>query len=265
MMRSMLCTAKGSHPAISEDRYVRYLVMGYEECLLWWDRHGRYYFHDKEDMANFAGMQIEQYLEHFLELWPGCEHAIIKEPWLTAHFPALARLMKEALFVVMARDPRDIAVSLLKVGAKLEKKGQDNPHPRDDMERLGKYIHVSYTTLFRTPRRHWGGRLAWVRYERLVTDPQSVVRQIAAFTKLDLSAYDPVAAWPGWDDGTVESERLGGSYRSEFWGKPVTNERIGTWREELTEDEAAIILRETPDLVKLFGYGKENEKDRETA
>ncbi|MBN35262.1 MAG: hypothetical protein CMM46_10910 [Rhodospirillaceae bacterium] len=79
-MRSMLCSAPGYHPAISEGCYIRHLCLGYEEMLLSWDRHGRYYFHDREDLTNFSGMQVRQYLDHLLTRWPGCQHAIIKEP-----------------------------------------------------------------------------------------------------------------------------------------------------------------------------------------
>ena len=35
LMRSILCGAPGSHPAIPEDRYLRFLAMAYEDSLRW--------------------------------------------------------------------------------------------------------------------------------------------------------------------------------------------------------------------------------------
>jgi len=253
----MLCSAPGCHPAIAEDRYVRHLCQGYEEMALWWDRHGQYYFRSRKDLARFSGMQIRQYLEHVLKRWPGTEHVILKEPWLTAYFPVLARLLDDALFVVVARDPRDIAASLFKVGERLAARGQENPHPRDDPARTGLYIRNAYASLFESPRRLWGGRLAWITYERAVEDPQGVTRQIGRFTGLDLSRYDPEGPWPGWNDGQVEHERLGGSYASELWGKPVTRNTIGSWRETLSPEDARAVLEPCGEIVQMFGYGQD--------
>jgi hypothetical protein len=258
LMRSILCGAPGSHPAIPEDRYLRFLAMAYEDSLRWWDRHGRHQFHDTQDLARFSENQIRQYLDHLLERWPGSHHAIIKQPELTYHFPTLARLLNDARFVVLARDPRDIAASLMAVGKKLDEAGMGNAYPRD-MELLGKRIEQSYAILFRAKRQIWSGRLAWIQYERLVRDPVGVAQQVASFTGLDLSGYDPEGAWPGWDDGRVAANKLGGNYVSDLWGKAVTDERIGGWRKVLTKDEAETVLKMCPNITKMFGYGKEND------
>jgi hypothetical protein len=166
--------------------------------------------------------------------------------------------LSDARFVVMARDPRATAVSMMRVGERLAKAGMPNTYPRD-MERLGRRIEQAYAFLFGSPRRIWGRRLAWIQYERLVADPLRVARKLTDFTGLDLSGYDPRAAWPGWNDGRVATEKVGGNYASDLWGKPVTAERVETWRDVLTEQEAQTILTMCPNITGMFGYGKQNE------
>ncbi len=232
--------------------------MAGEDSLRWWGRHERHQFRDKKDPVRFSERQIRQYLDHLLARRPGSEHAIIKQPELTQHFPTLDHVFKNARFVVMARDPRDIAVSIMAIGRKLGEKGVDNPHPRD-MEVLGRRVTRSYAILYRAKRSIWGGRLAWVQYERLVSDPISIAGKLAAFTGLDLSGYDPWAAWSGSDDGRIASEKLEGTYDSDLWGKAVTNERVEGWRQALTEEKTQTVLRMCPYITEMFGYGKEND------
>ena len=92
-------------------------------------------------------------------------------------------------------------------------------------------------------------------------DPIGVAQQVASFTELNLSGYDPEDAWPGWDDGRVAANKLGGNYGSHLWGKAVTDEHIGGWRKVLSKDEAETVLEMCSNITKMFGCGKENDKN----
>tara|TARA_B100000676_G_C18088883_1_gene857626 strand:- start:627 stop:821 length:195 start_codon:yes stop_codon:yes gene_type:complete len=62
----------------------------------------------------------------------------------------------------------------------------------------------------------------------------------------------------------LEHVQLGGSYVSQHWGQPVADARIGTWKEVLTPEQADAILEECPDIVQMFGYGKDEQETEDT-
>ena len=256
LLRAVLCQAAGVHPAIGEDRFTKHIAIGFADILAHWDRHGRDYFTDRKDARQVCGDMLRGYLGHMQVRWPGTEHVVMKEPALTRHLPAVAALLPEALFVVAVRDPRDIAASLLAVGERQAAAGEPMRYRRD-MTLLGRYIMDYYAPALRAAPRLGSKRLAWMRYEELARQPVDAARDLARFTGLDLTRYDPAAAWPGWDDGRVDHEAFAsGHWRSDLWGEPVRADRVGAWRQALTDEEAAAVAAACRPLMRAFGYDK---------
>jgi len=83
-----------------------------------------------------------------------------------------------------------------------------------------------------------------VPYEHLVTQPEQELRRICAALGAE---YSPFMLVPDRDPATV----LQWYRRAEL---PVTNERRGKWREELSREDVELIERITGPLMRTFGY-----------
>lgn len=255
LLHSIVCSTRATPPPVAEDGTVRYLAMAYEDTIRRFDQHAGHFFPDRNEAARFYRRLILQYLEQVARRWPDASHLVLKQPLLTPHFPSLARLLPKAGFVIAMRDPRDIVASLLEV-AERESAELGTPSPR---KRPGPFAHHAlrfYDPLLKAFGPRDGKRWVWVRYEEMVRDPESVARQLGSFTGIDLSGYQSGEPWRGWNDGTVDlEERRKSPYFSPLWGQAVTAERIGAWREILTEQEAVEVTRAAKPIMRAFGYG----------
>jgi len=149
-------------------------------------------------------------------------HALITE--------ALCEWYPGASIIHMVRDPRDVVASFLRM-------------PWADHNVLGNArLWVRFNLAARRSRHRPNYLL--VRYEQLVTQPEQELRRICTFVGEDYSAdmlvpnYDPTADRP-WLRRAEE---------------PVNTERLGKWREQLTEDQVALIEWMVRPHMQTFGY-----------
>ena len=90
----------------------------------------------------------------------------------------------------------------------------------------------------------------------MVSDVSGIVEEIARFTGLRLSDFDPDAEWrrSSINRGQREGSAALSPWRTELSGKPISSQRIGRFRERLTHDQVAIIERECVVYFRGFGY-----------
>jgi hypothetical protein len=94
-----------------------------------------------------------------------------------------------------------------------------------------------------------------VRYEDLVTKAEDELRRLCAFLGEDYSA---AMLTPNWDS-TADRPWF---RRAE---EPVTTERIGRWREELTAEDVALTEWVLGCTIKMFGYSPVSNPPSRTA
>lgn len=92
-----------------------------------------------------------------------------------------------------------------------------------------------------------------VRYEDLVQNPEVELKRICTFID---EAYHPAMLDSDSNEGKQE-------VASEWWfqraKRPVTNDRVGKWREQLTPEQIALIEWIVAPVMRQFGYAPENE------
>jgi hypothetical protein len=176
-----------------------------------------------------------------------------KTPVHARCLPVLARLIGEARFVHIVRDGRDVAASL---------RGLPFAPGEGSIEAIAAdwrdTIREARAAALEVP--HY----LEVRYERLVTEPEAVLREVCAFVELDfhpglLAAHERAASRLA-EQATIELE--GGVVRtgaerlesSRHTSSPPDSSRIGRWRQALSPDEAAQFEALTGELLDELGY-----------
>jgi hypothetical protein len=139
-----------------------------------------------------------------------------------------------ARIIHLLRDPRDVVASLLRM-------------PWADRNVLGNARLWLRCNLAALRSRHRQQYLA-VRYEELVTGPEQELRRVCAFVDED---YSPAMLVPNaGPTGDLPWYRRA--------GQPLTTERMGKWREQLTTDEAALVEWFVGQHMQTFGYQSVN-------
>ena len=135
-----------------------------------------------------------------------------------------------ATIIHLVRDPRDVVASLLHL-------------PGTTNNVLGS-AHLWLQCNLGARRCCDRPQYLLVRYEELVMRPEQELRRICAILGAE---YSPVMLLPNRDPATV----LPWYRRAE---KPVTTERLGKWREELTPDQVALVEWVVGPLIEVYGY-----------
>ena len=158
-----------------------------------------------------------------------------KTPWHTWHLREIATLFPDAVFIAMVRHPGAVATSV-------------SERFRQSWD--GAVTHWVNTTSEQVQRGiELGDRLLTVRYEDLVTEPETTLREV--FDWLDepwsdrLLEHDKVHA----ERGTAK--KVEGSTRSD---KPIATDRIAAWTENKTPEQLAVLATKAGALAPFYGY-----------
>ena len=175
----------------------------------------------------------------------GKEVFVEKTPLHIRRLHVIRRFVPCAQFLIMVRDPRDVAASFVKRGFSAE-------------SGLQRWVRDSRETL-----RHGAEDHVFIqRYEDLVSDVQGSIRQICEFFGLEfeeemLRHHEVKEKWFGVPDMEKGSGKDGVQHRRlRNWQihQPVFDGR-GKWKGSLTEKELAVFSsKKVLDLAAQFGY-----------
>ena len=162
-----------------------------------------------------------------------------KTPWHAWHLRELSRVFPDAVFIAMVRQPGAVATSVSE---------------RFRLNWVGAVNHWVNTTTEQVQRGiELGDRLLMVRYEDLVTDPESTLREV--FEWLDepwsdrLLEHDKVHA----ERGTAK--KVEGATRSD---KPIATDRIAAWAVDKDPEDLAVLTEKATELARFYGYDIED-------
>ena len=167
-----------------------------------------------EEMARLYLEQLDK---------PGVTHFGEKTPAHLNHLDGIRRVFPEARIILIHRDGRDVALSLRRL-----------PWTSRDL-----YVNFALwlycCRLQRAAQRSCGLPLLCVRYEDLVTNPETELRKILAFLELP---YEPwVAEGKGNAAGVPDWEE---PWKARAIEK-INCERLDLWRTELSHEEIGIL------------------------
>ena len=158
---------------------------------------------------------------------------------------------RDAKFIVMIRDPRDMYASLKAIG-KLNEKGKEyksfaNSMPvmqyLFDKEKRGKGIG-DYMKYFQGSSDHQ--KFMFVRYEDLVQNAEDVMKGVAGFLGIN---YNPCLLIP-----TVAGRLWHGNSSNEKQFSNINSSRVSKWSQELSESEVMLIEYFLKDYFEKWNY-----------
>jgi LPS sulfotransferase NodH len=188
----------------------------------------------------------------------GARVLVIKEPHGSAGAPLLVEALPESCVVLLVRDPRDTVASALDAVEKGIWRGDvwrgmyggDEPDERPDAF-VEKAAH-SYLRHVGEARRAYEahtGRKVLVRYEDLRADTLGAMKRLYAELGIAVDEGELIRAVEKHSWENIPEEEKGG-------GKFYRKASPGSWREDLTEEQAKMVEEITAPLLKEF-YSEE--------
>lgn len=170
-----------------------------------------------------------------------------KTPHNVMFLRPLAEIFPDARFIHVIRDGRDVACSLLTMDWINPMTGRKWDYVQN-MTSAARYWREVVTTV-RQMAAHpsVANRVLEVRYEALVADPESVLRQVLDFVG---EAWDPAVL----DYHTKNREQEPFEASTAQANKPVTKRAMGRWRRDMTRLDRIAFQAEAGDLLASLGY-----------
>ena len=161
-----------------------------------------------------------------------------KRPMYAERLATMLELFPSAHFIHVVRDPRACVASLRKLGWF---EGHIPP--------MAELWERSLNGVQRCRRTLAPDQLLEVRYEDLVSDPERIAPQVAAFAGItaDESAVESMLRYHEYDETRDEQ------YHSNL-RRPIDPSRISEWQDALSAEEIAFVEQATRPLMLRWGY-----------
>ena len=247
-LQLMLCQCAGTNPMIGEAEHFFGLFKLYDDVLGDFDIKTGHYMSRAELAAYHQGLALD-YLETMRRKFGGGTRLVLKAAWWSQYLHHMAVMIENARFIVIVRDPLDIAASYMAAGKRNEAKTGQNNFPPQNLAKIARVISIQYAAMFNNKQK-FGARIKAIKYENLV---RGQVDLAALGDFLSLPDLPAVAAKT--DNGKVDfNAEQGGHFFSELWGKELNPSRIGRHKDMLSSAEIAIVKEGTDSLRNNFGY-----------
>jgi len=255
MLQAVLCSTEDTNPLIHEAKYVTLLanLHRYEQEML--ESHLSHYFDDPGELKNFHAEQMQRFLQHTLKHFHPAAHLVLKNPEMTAMFPEICELVKDAKFIVSVRDPRDTIASMLAVTRRQTELGQVSnlTQMAGDLKKYAAHFNWYYAPLFSSGNSDLREKLLIVKYEDLVADTEATVNAMAEFTGLPLQDFDAAQPWRTLVEFS-EEKLTAGTFYSKLLGKPLSKDSIGNHARAFTKEDIQIIEQACRPFMETFRY-----------
>ena len=260
LLAASLCAGEETNMYMGESSGFRTLIQTYASMVQRFDDETVFHFGSRNALDEYYSATVRLFLSHTLTAHAPATSLVMKEPHLTLHFPHLHHLVPNSRFVMIKRDPRDIVVSMLKVGEKLAAAGQKHPYNTHGVSRLAETVAQFYRPVLASTAKNPAFRknLFWVDYQELVTATETVIDKLRKFTGLKLELFDPADPTKRTLPQKVESRKK--SERAQPWNtdlmknKGVSDASVRAFEKKLSNEQIVEIEKTVGGLIKKFGY-----------
>ncbi|MBL4666841.1 MAG: sulfotransferase [Sneathiella sp.] len=254
LLQNVLSTSPSANDMMVECQYLTAQLSLYVKWRNNPERSLSDFFEDENDFEDYTKSLVVDYLKRTHKQQGNPEHLILKHPEMTPFFPLLAKFLPSARFIVALRDPKDVVASMLAVAERQEKMGRMSNmlQAGRDMQKLTNLFMNFYRGLNRIPNQT-PRKLAYIKYETLVTEPESLFPALMEFTGLDLTKYDPTADWIYTRPRSVNK-----AFDTEIRGKGLSASSIGNYRAALSAEEISVVEMTAKPFMQRFRYAFTN-------
>jgi hypothetical protein len=237
LMQGLLCASADVMPVSAETITLRDVVLTYARSKEQWLDYSRHYFADGKAMLDFHRSMAGMWLAYVRKQFAGEKRLLQKLPQMAANYlHDAARLLPNARFVVMLRDPRDAIISQSERRRSSRQRFDAAKEINDFVRLYEKVMHGEGLA----------GRVALVAYETLVQDPIATIEALARFLGV---APPPDIASLEWQYIRVPET----STWSPLDGRPVSTERLTRHKSAPVPDIIALVEEARPDIERRIG------------
>ena len=252
LLNAILCSDSQCNPLGQEAQLLTRLIESYQWGKMNFDSFGQSFFDDLQQYQTFYQEVIAKYTQEISSRISAGDKLVLKNPELCLCLSDVLELLENAIFLVTVRDPRDQICSEIEVTKRrLSDVGENIDLADRRIGRLAKQYNKYYEQLLGS---NCVKRVNLIKYEDLVKNPKTVLKQISSITGLSI-AFDPNAQW-------LRVSPLAGlrksASRSELYDSPITQCSVGRHVRELTNEEINQIERICENAMRTFGYGNQS-------
>jgi len=260
LLAASLCAGEETNPYLGESGSLRALLQVHSFMNQRYEDEMACHFGSREVTDEYIGSCLRSYLSHTMAFHAPATSLVLKEPHLTMQFPLIWKLIPTAKFVMLIRDPRDIAASMLTVGEKLKEDGKGHLFNSGDFNKIAGTIGQFYRPTLAAIKASaaFAKSVVWVKYEDLVAEPEATINQLRAFTRLKLEQYDAADPTKRTHPAKLKSRKE--STRAQPWNsdlmkqKGISEKSKGSYKNKLSKDQIKTIEKTLPGLFKRFDY-----------
>ncbi|QEX23602.1 hypothetical protein FRZ61_35400 [Hypericibacter adhaerens] len=253
LVQRILCAAPGVNPAIAECQYLTDLLAAHRQGEKRFELFLSDYFESETAFEAFGRETLQRFLAAVSARYPEARQLVLKNPELAYHFSIAAKLLPQARFVLVVRDPRDIIASMLQVADRQRAAGLSTPlvEMGRNMERLSDMVLGYYADSYSNVAL-LQGRLHVVLYERIAQGDPTAIDGLRRFSGLAIDGRPADLAPQTWQ--RQRSDQFVGAFWSPGWQEGVNSPRVGSHRAQLDPSEIAAIERQCERFGRSFQY-----------
>lgn len=253
-----LCGGDNTNPYISESWYLLDVMRIYKWNLARYEVRNEDQFGSVENFQDVIFSNFRQYLTLIAARYQDPEVIMLKNPELTHHFNDISDYFPSFKFVVIVRDPRDVIASIKRVQSRHKEDGLQTP--QTGLKSMADFCreYMSYYNAVDFARLK--GKYIFVKYEDFVSNPEDQLVKVGAFTG---AKYEPEKAIKfsdehqkaaNFDKDKRLNDKFSGAFWSDMYTKDISDARVGSYKNDLTESEVAEIQQRIGDFGRKFGY-----------
>ena len=255
LIYNALCSHEKFNPAIPENHLVTNLTKDF------FNQNQRnnnieenYYFDSINDTKSYFKNCLEIFFEKISKKYQ-VNNLILKSITLTKNINLLNYIYPEINYIMTIRDPRDIIVSMIKVGKNQEKLNMKNQFQRN-IELLCKKINNFYWLyLEKNQTKFLNEKIYLIKYEDFIIKPSKMLNQIKQKFSLDIVYNNNLNIWSRSSNIYKENSKIiDNPYKSNLWNKPLNKSRIGIYKAKLNNNEINQINSFCKDIIEIFNY-----------
>ncbi|MBO6505226.1 MAG: sulfotransferase [Kordiimonadaceae bacterium] len=262
LVAASLCSGEQTNPYLGESSGFRRLLDAQYFMTHRFEDESRFHLGSEKALTDYMRTVTRMYLDRTLRNYAPATSLVLKEPHMTSFFPFLHKMLPEAKFVVVARDPRDTIASMMKVGEKMQEIGTHHMFNSADVDKLAELVNAFYEVSIKAVQSSDSFRsaLRWVKYEDFVSFPLEVVSALRQFTGLKLEQFDP--NYPTKRTLAAKLASRAQSERAKPWQsklmsqKEISTSSIGAYKQQLSAKQIEFIENKLAPVLQMFGYEK---------
>jgi len=265
LVQSILCSDQEANPLLTEVSPLTIMLNGHRDSIKNFHLYPGMYFNDETEIDTLYASLVKKFFYHVKNKYK-CKKLVLRAPVITKYFPVLKRLVDSVeyrtKFICVIRDPRSTISSMITWNQiSKERKDKGILKYERNIGEITSFYNSFYMQLLREKKLFTEQSLLFMRYEDIVSDAKDAVRTLSSYSGLDLKSYDPLVDWQRVEYDFADEDSIYSPAITPLYGKPISNERIFSYKEMLEPNEIAEIEERCEVIFRRFNYAREFDEE----